>query len=860
MTHYINGNTLPHGLMLDIEKLLHSASTTNKRKANRSVKEYEVLASFDIETSNITVNGETRNVVYVWTFSLMNFEDRHTVTADSVKNTLTIVGRTMWHFELLLRELVEIAEYNINVYVHNLNYELDRILYNCPTARRTLQVDDGINIATHTPLTTVCGPIVFKDSWKLFNASLAEVGRQYGIPKLDYEYDSVRLPNSKLTEHDYAYNTNDVYIVLYALCRLCVNNGIDSVTKIPSTSTRLTVYRNEHTAAINPLIDKYHRVRKSHGRVVQDTRKVYLVDKYKEVVKNNELPEEQIPFWEHLFAGGYSHGNIYGVAKVWEDVLSCDFCSAYPGAMVSCAYPYGIEKVEAKLLSNVNYLRDSNREWLGGVTPTNIAKRQQQPCKAWYAATITIAHLKVKVHGTGDRRWCSPVISSYKLLNDMREIRSMKIDNGRLLEGVNVKLEVNALDMLAIELAYEDFEIVSCEELYLASTQRPMHEYKLRTIKKWYTDKTGLKKLQKWCANPNRDLVKEDFICDAYQLVDENGVDAMIKMSKSNVAEFKNVIDDMYLKSKNCLNGQYGIMVMHINRDNVFINLNESGYEYKAGQMITTKQKELYVHGICITSYTRLFLIAFTAYVAERTDCTPLYWDTDSVKFALNNTSKEKLHSVVMEWNKGVSKWSDDMPAEIGTMDDGDGEYSHFIYLGAKRYMYREFNSRTKKFEIHLTVAGLPKRNAAKYYTELYEEFGQDFYMLADCFRPNVFIHENLCGKLVPEYADPTKTDLHVKGKFLDCDGVESEVDEWGGFLLRSVPFALVDLSKPENLMYYLAVSKLQGKDYLPDAEYPEIVLKRNETTGKVEVLKGRIDTPELWVALYGSEVVKEYV
>lgn len=856
MTHYVSSNSnIPKSFIEDFSKLINVTPKTTYRKSNETLKYCEVLGSFDVETSNLQVNGNTRNIVYIWTLAFVNFDERKDISKDNIiENSVCLVGRTMEEFNYALREISLICSgYNIIIYIQNLNYELDRIFMNCSYARDTLKYEKSIILATHLPLSVTCGNIIFKDSMKFFNAGLALVGKQYNYPKLDYEYESVRLPQSTLQELDYKYNANDVYIVLYGLLRVCINNNIKSVTKIPLTSTGLTRFLNEHTKDINPEICKYDRLRKrTNGNIRKDKKVVTLQDDYRKTVRDNAIADEDVSMFESLFSGGYSHGNIYGINRIFTDVLSCDFHSAYPGMMVSCHFPYGITKyTKDDKLKTLLYLIQKNIDYLGGISAFNIIKNHKQPCKTWFACSITIDKLKIKQFDVDSYSWCAPIISVSKCLNETKELCRFNIDNGRVLAGENVKLNVTSLDLLNICMCYEDFNIIECGELFIALKQAPMHDFKINAVKKWYSDKDGLKLLKEWCDNPTRKLTKEDFINDKYKLIDEEAVPEFIELSENNFGIFKDTIADMYMKSKNSLNGQYGIMVMHIIRENVMVSVLPVGYDYVAEGKTVTKQKESYQHGLCITAYTRLHLIAFTMFLASKVKILPLYWDTDSVKLAILKCTREEIHKVVMEYNSYVKKVRDDLPKKIGMMDDTDGFYQYFKYLGSKRYMYLEND------KIHITVAGLPKKEAEKYYNELYERLGRNFYYLSDYFRPNIFIHQDLTNKLVPEYFDYENDDLEVTGVFTDDFGEESYINEWSGFLLRKVPFALVDLKKTENRAFYQTVAKIQKKDYQPDTEYPPLIINRDKD-GKLIIYKGRLEAPEELIYLRGSKPITE--
>lgn len=76
-------------------------------------------------------------------------------------------------------------------------------------------------------------------------------------------------------------------------------------------------------------------------------------------------------------------------------------------------------------------------------------------------------------------------------------------------------------------------------------------------------------------------------------------------------------------------------------------------------------------------------------------------------------------------------------------------------------------------------------------------------------------------------------------------------------FLLRKVPFALVDLKKTENRAFYQTVAKIQNKTYQPENEYPPLIINRDKK-GQLIITKGRLEVPEELVYLRGTKPISE--
>ena len=145
---------------------------------------------WDIETSKIICdNGEEMQVTYLSNVLKMNYE-----TGD-------IVG-SIFH-----RTIEEVVEYfntledDVIIWSHNLDYELTFLLRELGESKGSLKYDkngvvEGIynedvqNIILrdkHSPLSIkldVLPHITFRDTYAIFNKSVARLGDELGIPKL----------------------------------------------------------------------------------------------------------------------------------------------------------------------------------------------------------------------------------------------------------------------------------------------------------------------------------------------------------------------------------------------------------------------------------------------------------------------------------------------------------------------------------------------------------------------------------------------------------------------------------------------------------------------------------------------------
>lgn len=193
-----------------------------------------------------------------------------------------------------------------------------------------------------------------------------------------------------------------------------------------------------------------------------------------------------------------------------------------------------------------------------------------------------------------------------------------------------------------------------------------------------------------------------------------------------------------YTKSKNLFNSLYGMAVTNNIRDNVLYD-NEKGWEEIP---LTNEEIEdclydefkngflSFAYGVWCTAYARNNLLRNVMQL----DKYVIYCDTDSLKLLqgydvsviekYNDSVLKRLQYVAMERNIDYEKFSPKdskgKPHPLGVFDF-DGHYSEFITQGAKKYAYRQYESKyafkenycfRAENELHITVSGVPKSGA----------------------------------------------------------------------------------------------------------------------------------------------------
>lgn len=408
---------------------------------------------WDIETSKITCdNGEEMQVTYLSNVVKMNY-----VTGD-------IVG-SIFH-----RTIEEVVEYfntledDIIVWSHNLDYELTFLLRELGESKGELKYNkngivEGIydenvqNIILrdkHSPLSIkldVLPHITFRDTYAIFNKSVARLGEEIGIPKLEYDYKKTRLPWDELEELDYKYNERDNIIVAKSLYKYMIDNKI-SFDDIPLTFTSF----------------------------VKRKRKEFIIENYgkKAINKFYFDRNEQIQdfnFFELIlktYQGGLTASNINETGKLIDKgIYSIDIKSSYPYQMCARFFPFYSEKTTENFtgeLANTFYKIGNYKGFFGIFRFKNIRVKNRN-----YLLPISSSQLS-KGYVSSDRVHF----------------------NGKLLSASEIIIPCNDVDIDTINLCYK-YDGIECLEIFATTKQRRLRQEEISFLLSAFHKKETIK-------------------------------------------------------------------------------------------------------------------------------------------------------------------------------------------------------------------------------------------------------------------------------------------------------------------------------------------------------------------------------
>lgn len=295
--------------------------------------------TFDIETSKIPKDneGHYEAFMYVWQVCIEGN---------------VVFGRRWEELQEFMQKVLDAYKLSegerVVVYVHNLSFEFQFI-------QDFFHFTDVFAMASRSILTARTDHLEFRCSYKLSNMSLAKFIENTpntlhykGVDDLDY--DTVRTPDTQLTEVELGYCFNDVKGLYECVMELLKE---DNIATIPLTSTGY-VRR-----------DCRHAMNKN-----KNNRKMFL---------RSRLTLLQYKLLRECFRGGNTAGDRYLTNLILKNVGSYDISSSYPFQMIAREYPLG--KWNYGVIPDIRTLEEYNRKYctIARYTFKNIRLRDEKP-------------------------------------------------------------------------------------------------------------------------------------------------------------------------------------------------------------------------------------------------------------------------------------------------------------------------------------------------------------------------------------------------------------------------------------------------------------------------------------------------
>ena len=382
-------------------------------------------------------------------------------------------------------------------------------------------------------------------------------------------------------------------------------------------------------------------------------------------IKEMMPDEKQYRLLRQAFRGGNTHANRNYVGKILDNVISYDIASSYPTQQLTEKFPMKPFKWEIPKRCTLD--RVSNMIGLGyAVIGTYKFKNFRLKNKKEPIPYVALAKTRTVIHEDPD---------------DLEERFKTKVDNGRILEAYYCEITLTEVDLKIVLKQYAYDEIAVSDVMYAQKDYLPK-EYR-DVILKYFTNKTALK-----------------------------GDD-------SEEGQY------LYQKSKESLNGIYGMSAQNPITEDVFYIVNSTdekdqellrmGAEYSQSSYETLTHEEInkklqaakfpYQWGVYTTAYARAQLQR----AIDAAGDSIVYCDTDSIK-CVGKVNISLLNEYQLKKAKKAGAHAKDKNGKVHYIGifENDGNYDQFITQGAKRYAY------ISDGHMGITVAGVTKQKNEK--------------------------------------------------------------------------------------------------------------------------------------------------
>lgn len=391
----------------------------------KSVSYLDCVCAFDIETTTATINGKEINFMYIWQFQ--------------IDTDVTVYGRTWSEFKLFMDRLRhQLGKNQLVVYVHNLSYEWQYIKSIFTFTQEDVFATDSRKVIK----CIINNAFELRDSYILTNMSLDAFTRKMNVEHqklsgIEFNYDKIRYPWTKLTARELEYCINDVRGLVEAVKAQMDRDG-DTLYTIPLTSTGYP--RREMKRAM-----------KHYSR---------------EALRKMQPDYDQYLLLRDCFRGGNTHANRYYSGKIVDSkliharILSADRSSSYPDVLMNCKFPMaGWRRGEA--------------------TAENLRNLIKNGYAVMFRAEFTDIRLK-------DPWWPVPYLST-----DKCNAAGVLVDNGRIISAAVCRTALTDIDFRILLYEYE-FTGIQIQELYFTDYDY-LPKAMRAVIAEYYDQKTALK-------------------------------------------------------------------------------------------------------------------------------------------------------------------------------------------------------------------------------------------------------------------------------------------------------------------------------------------------------------------------------
>lgn len=413
---------------------------------------------------------------------------------------------------------------------------------------------------------------------------------------------------------------------------------------------------------------------------------------------------------EKIYHGGYTHGNRHFINRTMYNVQAFDFASSYPFVMLSEKYP---------MTKFVPYEKP--------MTPERIIEKSSE-----YAIIFRLSAVGVSLKNDFIPMPSLQYSKCNRIVNPI-------LDNGRVLYADFLEIYLTEIDLDIIYQQY-NFKRVICDDIEFSYKQY---------LPRWFTD-----------------YIYEKF---------------------KDKTMLKGGDPVQYSLAKSIVNSLYGMTVQKPVKENIVEDYDTGEFNIEAGQDIETlyykyvnKRRSVlpYQWGVYVTAYAFRNLFRLGECVetdmenndggmwlySDTDSCYGINWDRDKIE----QYNKNCISILKERGYEGIAK--DGRMYYLGIAEtEGDKDiYTEFKYQGAKRYAGRQ----KADGQLHITVAGVPKKTGALCLNDDLNNFS-----------PNFIFRGSRTGKMTHFFRFKEKIEIDTEGNEIgdsidlcECDYLLSSV------------------------------------------------------------------------------------
>lgn len=581
-------------------------STIHTGSKRRGRNNSLVLCGFDTETTSVIDDKHKAAYVYEWSFDIYSNGVHYTL----IERELCKLSKLLDLISYVVVKKSACRNVSVLTGVHNLPFDFTFI-------SSIMSISNIFAKSKRQPLMVDSGVFHWIDTLAISGMSLEKTANAYTKTKKmagDLDYTKLRNTKTPLTKKEGRYCVNDVRVVTEYLEYLLYTHGTSGF--FPTTKTSICRRALKESFSV-----EYPN--KDRANEVKDW---LMTDMFPETMREYDC------LIRYLFRGGYTHSNASKTGYVLENMKSKDFESSYPSWIAFERFPMS-KPVKVKPDDYETVMKDGRLQWYGVFHFDNITSKTQ--------------------HSIESKHKCVSVVNPI-------------IDNGRIKQAENMEVMLTNLDWMIYQKFYE-WEIVSCETLWVFPHSGKLPKYVINPLFSAYTEKTRLKNV---------------------------GLD--------------------YKDQKEIVNSFYGMMVTTIPSENITYT------DDWGSEPMGEDERRNYARTTLLSPYWGIYTTAWARYhllvdVFHNIGNDAVYGDTDSCKYL----NPEKHKQVFKRFNKKMAKrryrfcvengFRMDLMGHLGELTD-DGTIKKFKTLGAKRYLVLDDCN-----NLECTVAGLPKRAFNEY-------------------------------------------------------------------------------------------------------------------------------------------------